>query len=76
MAKTEDELRALAKQPGWQLETGEGAKHAGTLEEMAKIAHEKRARGEHPGILRQIENAVELEMLDLEALWRAIGLPV
>ncbi|HEY3777648.1 MAG TPA: hypothetical protein VGL35_06290 [Rhizomicrobium sp.] len=76
MAKTEDELRRLAKQPGWQLDTGEGASHLGTLEEVAKIAHARRARGERPGIVRQIENAVELEMLDLEQLWRAIGLPV
>ena len=76
MAKTEEELKALAKQPGWQLESGGGARQTGTLEEMAKVAHDKRVRGEHPGILRQIENAVELEMLELEALWRAIGLPV
>jgi hypothetical protein len=76
MAKTEHELKALAKQPGWQLETREGPMHSGTLEQVAKAAHERRARGEHPGIVRQIENAIELEMLELEALWRAIGLPV
>jgi hypothetical protein len=76
MAKTEDELRDFAKQPGWRLDIGEGATHSGTLEEMAKVAHARRARGEHPGILRQIENSVELGMLELEQLWRAIGLPV
>jgi hypothetical protein len=76
MAKTDDELRALAKQPGWRLETAEGAGHTGTLEDVARMAHERRVRGQHPGIVRQIENAVELEMLDLEQLWRAIGLPL
>lgn len=76
MAKSDDELRKLAKQPGWRLDTGEGASHAGTLEDVAKVAHARRARGEHPGIVRRIENAVELELLELEQLWRAIGLPV
>lgn len=76
MAKTGEELRALAKEPGWRLDTGEGEGHTGTLGDMAKVAHARRSRGEHTGIIRRIENAVELEMLELEELWRAIGLPV
>lgn len=76
MARTKDELRELSRQAGWHLDTGEGAGHSGTLEDVARIAHARRSRGEHPGIVRQIENAVELEMLELEQLWRAIGLPV
>ncbi|MGH6876577.1 MAG: hypothetical protein ACREHV_04265 [Rhizomicrobium sp.] len=76
MAKTDDELRELAKQPGWRLDTGEGAGHSGTLGDVAKVAHARRARGEPPGIVRRIENAVELEMLEVEQLWRAIGLPI
>ncbi|MGH6890234.1 MAG: hypothetical protein ACREHF_13745 [Rhizomicrobium sp.] len=76
MAKTDDELRALAKEPGWRLDTGDGAGRTGTLGDVARLAHERRARGEHPGAVRRIENAVELEMLELEQLWRAIGLPV
>lgn len=77
MGKTDDDgLKDLAKQPGWQLDAGEGAQHTGTLEEVARIAHERRTRGEHPGVVRQIENAIELEMLELERLWRGMGLPV
>lgn len=76
MAKTDDELRVLAREPGWRLDTGEEPGHAGTLGDMAKLAHARRARGQDPGIVRRIENAIELEMLDLEQLWRAIGLPV
>lgn len=76
MAKTDDELRALSHEPGWHLDTGEGPGHAGTLGDVAKLAHARRTRGQHPGIIRRIENAVELEMLELEQLWRAIGLPV
>lgn len=72
---SDDELKALQTSPGWQLEAG-GATHEDTLENVAKIAHARRARGEHPGLIRQVETSIELEMLQLEALWRAMGLPV
>src|ERR1700720_608263 len=36
----------------------------------------RRARGEHPGIVKRIETSIELEMLQLEQLWRNLGLPV
>ena len=71
---SDDELKAMRSSPGWQLEAGE-AKHEGTLEDVAKIAHERRQRGEHPGIVRQIENSIELDMLQLEKLWYGLGLP-
>ena len=71
-----DDLKDMANSPGWHLETDGEVKHTGTLEEVARAAHERRARGEHPGIIRQIETSVELEMLQLERLWRALGLPV
>ena len=72
---SDEELKALQASPGWQLEAG-NATHEGTLEDVAKVAHERRQRGEHPGLIRQIETSIELEMLQLEALWRAMGLPV
>ena len=72
---SDEELSALRSAPGWQLDAGE-AKHQGTLEDVARMAHGRRTRGEHPGLIREIETSFELEMLQLEALWRAIGLPV
>jgi hypothetical protein len=71
---SEEELKAMRTSPGWQLDAG-GARHEGTLEDVAKIAHERQARGEHPGIIRQIETSIEFEMLQLEQLWYALGLP-
>jgi len=64
----------LRTSPGWQLKAGEAA-HEGTLEDVARIAHERRRRGEHPGIVKEIETSIELEMLQLESLWYAMGLP-
>jgi len=72
---SDDELKARRTSPGWQLEADE-TKHEGTLEDVARIAHERHQRGEHPGLIKEIENSVELEMLQLEQLWRALGLPV
>lgn len=71
-----DELAKLTTSSGWRLETDGKAEHTGTLEDVAKVAHERHARGEHPGIIRRIENSIELEMLQLEQLWRYLGLPV
>jgi hypothetical protein len=71
---SDQELKALRSSPGWQLDAGD-VSHEGTLEDVAKIAHERRARGEHPGVIRQIETSIELEMLQLESLWYALGLP-
>ena len=71
---TPEELQNLKETPGWHLDTGQGT-HTGTLEEVARVAHDRSARGEHPGIIRQLENSIELEMLQLEQLWMDLGLP-
>jgi hypothetical protein len=71
---SDEELKTLRTSPGWQLKAGD-ATHQGTLEDVAKLAHERRQRGEHPGIISEIETAVELKMLQLESLWYSIGLP-
>jgi hypothetical protein len=70
-----EDLTASRTSPGWRLETDQVA-HEGTLEDVAKLAHERHARGEHPGLIRQIETSLELDMLQLEALWYRMGLPV
>ncbi len=70
-----EELKASQTSPGWRLEADQTT-HEGTLEDVAKLAHERAARGEHPGLIRQIETSIELDMLQLEALWFSLGLPV
>jgi hypothetical protein len=71
-----DELAGLAKTPGWSLEHGDAPKPAtGTLEDVAKLAHTRHSEGKPPGIIRQIETSLELDMLQLEQLWLSLGLP-
>lgn len=70
-----EELTASRTSPGWRLEADQTT-HEGTLEDVAKLSHERRGRGEHPGLIRQMETSIELDMLQLEALWYSMGLPV
>lgn len=70
------DLAGQAKTPGWSLHTDGAPVATGTLEHVATEAHARRTRGEQTGIVRRIENSIELEMLQLEQLWRDLGLPV
>jgi hypothetical protein len=69
---SDEELRRLVKTPGWK--DAEGA--SGTLEDVLKAGHERKQRGEKPGVIRQLENEIELDLLQVEKLWRYLGLPV
>ena len=71
-----DDLAQRTKEPGWHLDTGDTAKTSGTLEEVLKAAHERQQSGKRPGIIKQIETSIELDMLQIEQLWRYLGLPV
>jgi hypothetical protein len=72
-----EELAELAKSPGWHLDAGDQDKPAtGSLEDVAKAAHAQLSSGKRPGIVKQIETSIELDMLQLEQLWRYLGLPV
>jgi hypothetical protein len=57
---------------GWQ-RTGGGVDKTGTLEDMARQAHADRAK--NPGVVKEIETAIELEMIQLQQLWHHLGLP-
>ena len=69
---SDDELRSMVKTPGWKDEHGA----SGTLEDVLKAGHERRRSGGKPSLIRQIENEVELDLLQVERLWRYLGLPV
>lgn len=70
-----DQLADLAQSTGWHLDTGDKPV-TGSLEDVARIAHEQHSAGKRPGIIKQIETSIELDMLQLEQLWRYLGLPV
>ena len=69
---THETLTERLKSPGWQRSTGD-ANDSGTLEDMARKAHADRAN--NPGVLKEIETAVELELVQLQELWHHLGLP-
>lgn len=74
---THDELVEQIKSPGWAVVTSEKDKAAtGSLEDVLKASHEKHVKGEKPGLIQQIETAIELDMIQIELLWNHLGLPV
>ena len=75
MTGNDDDLIKHLKSPGWNLETGKD-KVSGTLEDVVRAAHERKARGAAPGMIRRIENTLELDALQLEKLWMYLGLPM
>ena len=71
---TDDELANRVKSPGWSLA---GDKEVtGTLEEVLKKAHGQREDNALGGGIRELETAIELDMLQIERLWLYLGLPV
>jgi len=69
---SDDELKGMVKSTGWKDDKGT----SGTLEDVLKASHQRRQGGENPSLIRQLENEVELDMLQIEKLWRYLGLPV
>ena len=70
---SKDELTAQLMKPGWQRTGADGTRKSGTLKDMATAAHADRAK--HPGVVKEIETAIELELIDLQQLWQHLGLP-
>jgi len=74
---THDELTKRVKSPGWRLVTGKKDDNTvtGTLEHVLGVTHERRKGGQAPGLIQEIETKIELEMNQIELLWRYLGLP-
>jgi hypothetical protein len=66
------DLVARLHTPGWV--TDEDGK-PGTLKEVLETTHRRRSESQAPGLIRQIETAVELDMIQIEQLWHHMGLP-
>ena len=73
---TDDELSKRVASPGWRHESKDDAPLTGTLEEALKSGHARHAKGQPPGRIAELETAVELDMIQIEKLWRYLGLPV
>lgn len=72
---TLEELVDQLKSPGWRLTHESGEPVEGTLEHVARAAYDRRQAGGRPGLLQRVENAIEIDMLDLEKIWWQLGLP-
>jgi hypothetical protein len=74
---THDELIKQIKKPGWTLNSEEPDKAvSGTLEDLLNTTHEQQTAGNVPGLIKQAETSIELDMIEIEKLWRYLGLPV
>ncbi len=75
---TDDELAQRVKSPGWRLVSGskDDDTVTGTLEHVLGVTHERHAGGQAPGLIEEIETRIELDMIQIELLWRYLGLPV
>jgi hypothetical protein len=72
-----DQLVERVKTPGWRLTSDrDDVTVEGNLDEVLRSAHDRHTKGEHPGLIQEIETAVELELLQMQQLWRYLGLPV
>jgi hypothetical protein len=71
----EDLIQQLAS-PGWRLSGDQpDTTVTGTLSDVLTQSHMRKAEGQRPGAIEQIETAIELDMLQIEMLWRELGLP-
>jgi len=74
---THAELTTRLKSPGWGLVTGKKSKTVtGTLEKLLHVTHERHKKGQTPGLIGEIETDIELDMIQIELLWRYLGLPI
>ena len=74
----EDDLTRRLASPGWQLQSGkrDEATVSGTLEHVVRATHDRKMKGETTGPVQEIETAIELDLIQIEKLWRYLGLPV
>lgn len=63
--------------PGWHLVTDEESKpESGTLKDVLETSHRRHLRQDAAGFIKQVETSVELDMIQVQQLWRHLGLPM
>jgi len=72
------ELIALLPTKGWNLEAGHtnAVSDHHTLEDLVRRAHERYQKGEALSLIKQVENEVEVDAVELQKLWAHLGLPI
>lgn len=73
---SDEELEKMVKSPGWSHSAPQTERATGTLEDMLKASHAHQQSAGSPGLIHQIETAIELDLIQIEKLWRYLGLPV
>ena len=74
---THDDLTDRVSTPGWALVTGKEINSiSGTLKHLLNITHERKNDGQAPGLIKEVETGIELDMIQIEKLWHYLGLPV
>lgn len=68
------DLIARLDTPGWRLVDDED-EDTGTLKNVLETTHRRHRRNKKPGLIKQIETSVELDMIQIEQLWHHLGLP-
>jgi hypothetical protein len=73
---SDEELTKKVTSPGWRHQPKDGGPVTGTLEDALKSGHARHLEGRAPGRIEELETAIELDMIQIEKLWRYLGLPV
>ena len=74
---SDEELTKKVTSPGWRHQPKDGGGPVtGTLEDALKSGHARHLEGRAPGRIEELETAIELDMIQIEKLWRYLGLPV
>jgi len=70
------DLIARLDTPGWRLVgDDDDTSETGTLKDVLETTHQQLQRKKTPGLIKQIETSVELDMFQIEQLWHHLGLP-
>jgi hypothetical protein len=73
---TQDELTGRLASPGWKVVTGNDSMPIiGTLKQMLETTHDRHRNGLASGYIQEMETAIEVDMLQIQALWHQLGLP-
>lgn len=73
---SDDELASRVKTPGWRLTAADSHPVTGTLQKLVSLAHQQHKGGQALGRIEEVETSIELDMIQVEKLWRYLGLPV
>ena len=75
MSYSLEQLKQKLAAPGWRAHA-EGKPLEGTLGEVAEAVHARHAQGHATGHLQEVETEIKVDLLQLQELWRHMGLPV